>query len=646
MSCSSKSPQSPKRPLPPMDDNLDQAKKLKITDSAITTTSIGTTNESAIATASTETTNDSTCNNTSALLSTISKKDRKKYHKAIEIGQNFDIINGKLVLQPKISIRPRNEQVSFNDIRGLVFAALLHDSKQPTWVDMYERNKLKKVVVVDIPVLDPSSYDVNGDYHSLSKLQTPGIHDQWIEKHSDLFKHLGLPQLPGDIFAKVGSGLCDKREGLLDRFSHFIQCKLTKGQVKKLRKDHTEPKDRAALAEELMLTSQELADDGFPMHSSLQDDSSLPDGWVETGAGTGSKKKLVAMDCEMCKSGTIHVLTKVALVDENHKVLLNEFVMPELPITDYVTEYSGVDAKSLEGVTTTVGDIQKRLLEYIDGDTILIGHGLVNDMKIVKMRHPYIIDTSIIYHHDNGPPYRASLRGLSLRYLKRHIQEKNNNDSLVATTNIKSTYQDQQPTPRGHDPCEDAIASMELVQLKMEKGPKFGLHSDFLTETMVERLQQNDKTGVIIDVRPKLKSMLARKLNGHPSFYDMESNAQAIEVAMKQHAINDMVLVKLDQEDADNTTGSDDHTCTILGHVKKMYDCLEPNTVMIMLTGRYDTEELDKLRKKWYTYKSDLRVRSLDEIPDAERWTEDNEQRLNSLLELAKRFYVIPCIKH
>lgn len=59
-----------------------------------------------------------------------------------------------------------------------------------------------------------------------------------------------------------------------------------------------------------------------------------------------------------------------------------------------------------------------------------------------------------------------------------------------------------------------------------------------------------------------------------------------------------------------------------------------------MLIGLYI-----RLRKKWYTYKSDLRLRSLEEIPDAERWTEDNEQKLNTHLELAKRYYVIPCIK-
>jgi hypothetical protein len=120
-----------------------------------------------------------------------------------------------------------------------VFASLLPDTKLPNWVDVYERNKLKKVVVVDIPSLDPSSFDINGDYHTLSKLDSPGVYDQLMEKHGDFFKHLGVPGSPDEIFAKVGTGLCDKREGLLDRFSHFIQCKLTKGQVKKLRMEHT-----------------------------------------------------------------------------------------------------------------------------------------------------------------------------------------------------------------------------------------------------------------------------------------------------------------------------------------------------------------------------------------------------------------------
>lgn len=78
-------------------------------------------------------------------------------------------------------------------------------------------------------------------------------------------------------------------------------------------------------------------------------------------------------------------MTRITLIGEDGKVIYDELVLPTNPITDYLTKYSGMTAERLSGVTTRLADVQKKLKELIDYDTILIGHSLENDMKVLKV---------------------------------------------------------------------------------------------------------------------------------------------------------------------------------------------------------------------------------------------------------------------
>lgn len=47
---------------------------------------------------------------------------------------------------------------------------------------------------------------------------------------------------------------------------------------------------------------------------------------------------IVALDCEMVgggKDGSVNICARVCLVDEHENVLLNTYVQPVLPVTDY-----------------------------------------------------------------------------------------------------------------------------------------------------------------------------------------------------------------------------------------------------------------------------------------------------------------------
>ena len=112
----------------------------------------------------------------------------------------------------------------------------------------------------------------------------------------------------------------------------------------------------------------------------------------------------------------------------------------------------------LEGVTTTLADIQKKLVEILHPRTILIGHSLNSDLTALKITHPYIVDTAIIFPHPRGPPLKSSLKWLAQKYLNREIQKGHGSTGPGA----------------GHDSIEDARTCLDLVKQKCEKGKEWG----------------------------------------------------------------------------------------------------------------------------------------------------------------------------
>uniref|UniRef100_A0A8C6RSP2 REX1, RNA exonuclease 1 n=1 Tax=Nannospalax galili TaxID=1026970 RepID=A0A8C6RSP2_NANGA len=154
-----------------------------------------------------------------------------------------------------------------------------------------------------------------------------------------------------------------------------------------------------------------------------------------------------ALDCEMSYTTYGLELTRVTVVDTDMQVVYDTFVKPDNEVVDYNTRFSGVTEADLVDTSITLRDVQAVLLSMFSADTILIGHSLESDLLALKVIHSTVVDTSVLFPHRLGLPYKRSLRNLMADYLRQIIQD-----------NVD-----------GHSSSEDASACMHLVTWKIRE---------------------------------------------------------------------------------------------------------------------------------------------------------------------------------
>jgi len=159
------------------------------------------------------------------------------------------------------------------------------------------------------------------------------------------------------------------------------------------------------------------------------------------------------VDCEMCLTSAGMELTRVCVVNEKGEVMYHSLVKPHNEIINYITKFSGITREMLESVETRLSDVQQALRKLLPPDAILVGQSLNSDLTALQMSHPYVIDTSVVYNITGERRRKSKLSVLAHLFLNKQIQ-----------TGGKA----------GHNPEEDALAAMNLVLLKLEKGYEFG----------------------------------------------------------------------------------------------------------------------------------------------------------------------------
>ena len=405
---------------------------------------------------------------------------------------------------------------------------------------------------------------------------------------------------------------------------------------------------------------KQTADDGWldTVVDKLED-GTAKDQDIEKGSITDGRS-VVAMDCEMCRVEGEMALTRISLVEWDGSVLLDELVKPDKPIIDYLTPYSGITAAKLENVTTSLKDIQDRLLKEITPKHILIGHSLNADLMALKLTHPFVIDTSILYPHPRGPPMKSSLKWLAQKYLGRQIQKGHGT--------------------QGHDSIEDARACLDLVKMKCERGPQWGT-SEAIVESIFKRLKRtpragssNDasnegKTGAIVD-----QGAPERNFGSMASYCIGCADDAGVVGGVKRAVLGDedgsyipgggvdftwgrfQELAAFrgwwndnrrhdsshaPQDSTSASTDSDSPSSTLaeavtqtVNNIKAVRDVLPPCTLLVVYSGTGDPREMARLHERQRTFKREYAVKKWDEL--SVKWTDDEEQALKTACRKAR----------
>lgn len=111
----------------------------------------------------------------------------------------------------------------------------------------------------------------------------------------------------------------------------------------------------------------------------------------------------VAIDCEMGQAANgDSELIRITLIDYfSENVLIDNFVEPEVEMSHLNTRYSGVtwgdikkarrDKTLLRGKTAA----RKAIWRYVGPHTVVVGHGLVNDLRSLRWFHEVIVDSFV-----------------------------------------------------------------------------------------------------------------------------------------------------------------------------------------------------------------------------------------------------------
>ncbi|WVO13069.1 hypothetical protein L204_100679 [Cryptococcus depauperatus] len=158
---------------------------------------------------------------------------------------------------------------------------------------------------------------------------------------------------------------------------------------------------------------------------------------------------VVAMDCEMIYTTAGSSLGRVTIVDQNGSILFDDLVRQTVPVLDLNTRFSGITPEDLGNALMDLPAARASACMFIGPETIIVGHGLENDLRALRLLHDKVIDTAVIFPHEKGAPYRRALRDIVKEKLGIFIQDRTSD--------------------KGHSSLEDAKATLDVLKWKVRE---------------------------------------------------------------------------------------------------------------------------------------------------------------------------------
>lgn len=145
--------------------------------------------------------------------------------------------------------------------------------------------------------------------------------------------------------------------------------------------------------------------------------------------GHESHPEAVAIDCGIVgggSDGTLDLCVRVCLVNEEEKLIFHTYVMPQIPVTNYRYEITGITEDHLRDAMP-LKEVQDKILHILhNGESIgilrlnggkarvLVGHALEHDLYCLRMNYPdHMLRDTAKY----PPLMKTNLVSHSLKYL-------------------------------------------------------------------------------------------------------------------------------------------------------------------------------------------------------------------------------------
>jgi len=265
--------------------------------------------------------------------------------------------------------------------------------------------------------------------------------------------------------------------------------------------------------------------------------------------------------------------------------------------------------------------IQSALLQILDSDTILVGHSLECDLQALKLAHPHVIDTSVIYQHSRGPPYKPSLKWLAHKWLRRKIQDNN----II-----------------GHDSTEDAMACIDLLKLKLCRGKEFGLFNVDM-ESIFTRLKRRGIDSAVVEYGTRGDAFYGDKVRICVS---AESDEGAIDGILESiqtghgfvwSRLKDVENAAKWKDSCSSETTEEDMEPALMrfdANIHRLWEGLPPCTALMVVSGSGDPREMSRLFAKKKNYEAELKVKRYDDIQV--KWMDEDQQAYTMAVDTAR----------